>query len=129
MSLDQPFADLQEWWDRERLQFITDLIDVMAANEKRDGNGNVTDGGFTFQEIRDLMEAYFDKEYDPDMRHLECQPTQRQVNRGIEELLATDNGIVAYEHENRVFLHHDDIAERKMMARIVEIVTEGPESA
>jgi hypothetical protein len=115
----EPFADLQEWWDNEHDQFITDLITVLSDNE-RDENGMLKTDGFTFQEIREHMEAHFNAAYDPDMRHLECLPTQRQVNRGIEELLTIEDRAIAYTDDNRIFLRHDDLEEHEIKKAILE---------
>lgn len=111
-----PEEGLQEWWAREEGQFLSDLMDVIIENETKEQEG------FTCQELRGMMEAAFDKAYDPEDRHIECKPTQEQVNMGVEKLLMLDNGQVAYKADDRIFLRHNDIEEQQIKNEILSVL-------
>ena len=103
----QPFTDLREWWAGNDL-FIAEMIETLIENETDEKKG------FTFQEIRDLMEAKYDEDYDSDVRDIAPIPTQRQVNLAVEVLLLEEGGQVAYEKDDHIYLHHDELEERRI---------------
>lgn len=108
--------DLREWWDWAGEQFLSDLMDVIIENETDEQEG------FTCQELRGMMEAAFDKAYAPEDRHLEAKPTQEQVNMGVEMLLASENGQVAYKADDRIYLRHNDIEEQQIKNEILGVL-------
>lgn len=93
------YKDLWEWYHYSEIDGT--IIEVLVEADTGDG-----ERGFTYTEIRDLLEAHFDKAYDPEDRHLECKPTQREVNFAIEVMLsATDwNNLVLRERDGLVYM-------------------------
>jgi hypothetical protein len=77
------YKDLRDPYDLD--QFVSDVIDTIIENESEEEEGK---RAFTYAELRDLLEAHYDKAYDPEHRHLERKPTQREVNFVIEAMLS-----------------------------------------
>jgi len=100
LEIPELYKDLRDVYDLS--QFVTDVIDVMIENESEEEEGNRP---FTYAELRDLLEAHYDKAYDPEDRHLERKPTQREVNFVIEAMLSeTDwNNIVIREKDGLIY--------------------------
>jgi len=94
-------------------KFISDIIDVMTQAEVKEG---FEDGekGFTYAEVRDLLEAHYDEVYAPEDRHLERKPTQREVNFGLEVMLSApdwENLVVREKEDGLIYMISD--AERE----------------
>ena len=110
------YKDLSLNDDYEVEKFISDIIDVMTSAEVDEG---FEDGkkGFTYAEVRNLLEAHYDQAYDqaydPEDRNLERKPTQREVNFGLEVMLsATDwDNLVVREKDGLIYMISD--AERE----------------
>jgi len=83
MEIPELYKDLRDPY--ELSQFVSDVIEVMIENETEEEEGKRP---FTYSEMRDLLEAHYDKAYDPSDRHLERKPTQREVNFVIETMLS-----------------------------------------
>lgn len=109
LDIPQLYKDLSLNDPYELNQFISDVIDVMVEAEIDSG---LEDGqrGFTYAEIRDLLEAYFDKTYSPSDRHLERKPTQREVNFALEAMLSTDRweDLVIREKDGLIYMISED---------------------
>lgn len=103
------YRDLSAYDPYELNNFASDVIDVMTQAEI---DGGFEDGahGFTYAEIRDLLETHYDKAYDPSDRDLERKPTQREVNFVIEAMLCEPdwNDQVLREKNGLIYMIPDD---------------------
>jgi hypothetical protein len=77
------YQGLMDVYELDRL--IGDIIEAMVEEETEEEEGKRP---FTYAEIRDFMEAHYDKAYDPEDRHLERKPTQREINYALEVMLS-----------------------------------------
>jgi hypothetical protein len=78
--------DLNDPYELDK--FIGDIIEVLVDAECEHPEEEEGAHPFTYAQIRDLMQAHYDKAYDPSDRHLERKPTQREVNFALEVLLS-----------------------------------------
>jgi len=108
-SIPDLYRDLSAYDKYELNNFVSDVIDVMTQAEVE---GGFEDGahGFTYAEIRNLLETHYDKEYDPSDRHLERKPTQREVNFVIEAMLCApdSNDLVLREKDGLIYMISED---------------------
>jgi hypothetical protein len=117
---------LRDWWEHGEDTFVTEFIDALVAHDLPRGTG------ISREDLRDAMQAFLDKAYEPDVRHLAPTPTQYQINIVIEALLAKEKeDPVIYEQEGLIYEHRNDIEEYQIEKDILSILganEDGPAS-
>lgn len=101
--------------DHQMSMMTTELMEVFVANEKRESGSTASPSVHTTQELRDLMEAFYDREYDAEDRHMPPKPTVAEVEQCLDDLLSKKDDLVIERHDDgRFSMLQDDILEERI---------------
>lgn len=115
------YADLREW-----VKYGDPIADFIDAFIEADDVDDIVGKGFTYAELREIMEKHYDAAYHPEDREFEVLPTQRQVNFLVEMLLADEEDQpVIYEKDGLIYMHRNEVEEQAIKNAILEILPRG----
>ncbi len=111
--------------DRDVELMGDDLCRLLIDNETRELGSTDSPRSYTREEIRDLLEALYDRQYDPEDRDCVSQPTQIEVDQCLDAMLGSDDLIIETDADGRIFMAQDDIQVQWMMGKVRDALKAG----
>ena len=87
-----------------------DACELMADCETREVGSADSPRSYSMGELRDLLEAVYDRQYTPDVREWAPLPTLEEVDQCMRYMLSEGGGVIGKLDNGRVFMLPDDIA-------------------
>lgn len=99
---------------RDRELMMEDVSEVLADGETRKIGSTDSPREYTRAEIRALLKALYDKQYDADIRDVAPEPTQDETDQCLGVMLGEDDSILETTPDGKLFLVPNDIQDMQV---------------
>lgn len=115
------YEEAVEWLKRDP-SFIDEIIEALVDHDIED-----EPHGFTRTEVRDIMVAYYDKNYDPDVRQkMVPDPEPVQIEVALQQLLHDEEDPCGYERDGLFYFHRNEVEEQAIKNALSDVLKGTP---